>query len=299
MDRWDEDAPSFEEAGNPVSGVYSGRMVDAARIFCWAWDARPFPAFPQLDDLWADGANWLTGHWLNGRLSGVDLGALVDTVLDDHGLQPADTALVDGTLDGYLVTDIGTARDALEPLARAFALRVTEKDGALCFAGPGIGGDPVDPGELVCDDEPLLTGTRTAEHDLPTEVTLGFADLMRDYQSVTARAAIYDAGAERQQALGLPAVLDAELGTSLADDLAARPMDLARTSALCAAAHRSAGGPGFAHQPARLSGRSRIHGHRGRRRHRAHDDGRTAPAGSADAVAGVAAPVASFRIAGI
>ena len=39
-------APSFEAAHNPLSPVYGGRMVDASRCYVWAWDARPFPAFP-------------------------------------------------------------------------------------------------------------------------------------------------------------------------------------------------------------------------------------------------------------
>ncbi len=44
-------------------------MVDPERIYAWTWDARPYPAFPQNTALWADGANWRTGHWLNGRLA--------------------------------------------------------------------------------------------------------------------------------------------------------------------------------------------------------------------------------------
>ena len=31
------------------------------------WDARPYPAFPARSDVWADGASWRRGHWLNGR----------------------------------------------------------------------------------------------------------------------------------------------------------------------------------------------------------------------------------------
>src|SRR5690606_12040800 len=39
---------------NPESGVYSGRMVDAGRIYPWAWDARPYPAFPANLEAWSD-----------------------------------------------------------------------------------------------------------------------------------------------------------------------------------------------------------------------------------------------------
>ena len=42
---------------NPVSGVYGGADDRARpRPHAWAWDARPFPAFPTLADVWTDGA---------------------------------------------------------------------------------------------------------------------------------------------------------------------------------------------------------------------------------------------------
>ena len=37
---------------NPVSPVYGAPMVDFARSLAWAWDARPFPAFPADGTLW-------------------------------------------------------------------------------------------------------------------------------------------------------------------------------------------------------------------------------------------------------
>ncbi len=38
-------------------------------VFCsvWNWDARPFPAFPRLANIWGDAGNWQTGNWLGGK----------------------------------------------------------------------------------------------------------------------------------------------------------------------------------------------------------------------------------------
>ncbi len=47
-------------------------MVDPAHLTLWAWDARPFPYFPDLTDVWSDGANWERGHWLNGTAGAGD-----------------------------------------------------------------------------------------------------------------------------------------------------------------------------------------------------------------------------------
>ena len=69
---FDVDHPEFD-GSNPVSPIYGGPMVDPAHLHLWAWDARPYPYFPECTDVWSDGANWERGHWLNGRLGSVTL----------------------------------------------------------------------------------------------------------------------------------------------------------------------------------------------------------------------------------
>ncbi|MDP3492276.1 MAG: glycoside hydrolase TIM-barrel-like domain-containing protein [Hyphomonadaceae bacterium] len=64
---------------NPVSSVYGEPMTPDDGAALWAWDARPFPAFPARDDAWGDAGNWRLGHWLNGR---VGLALLSDVVAD-------------------------------------------------------------------------------------------------------------------------------------------------------------------------------------------------------------------------
>ncbi|MCC7272510.1 MAG: glycoside hydrolase TIM-barrel-like domain-containing protein, partial [Alphaproteobacteria bacterium] len=71
---------------NPVSTVYGGRMLAPDAIHVWTWDARPYPAFPAATDVWADGANWETGHWLTGRLGATPMRELVAAILADAGI---------------------------------------------------------------------------------------------------------------------------------------------------------------------------------------------------------------------
>ncbi len=72
---WTPGMPGFSDAGNPVSPVYGGRMVDAGRIHVYTWDARFYPGFPELIDVWGDGGLWTYGHWLTGRLTAAGAGA--------------------------------------------------------------------------------------------------------------------------------------------------------------------------------------------------------------------------------
>ena len=73
---------------NPASSVYGGPMLEMGEMAVWTWDGRPYPFFPALDAVWADGANWRLGHWLSGRLGAVSLPVLVRHLCARAGLGP-------------------------------------------------------------------------------------------------------------------------------------------------------------------------------------------------------------------
>lgn len=84
---------AYAQAGqlNPLSPVYDGPMIDASGLHVWTWDARPYPTFPSALDVWSDGVDWETGHWLNGRLGTSQLDGLLSAILSDCGITDADT----------------------------------------------------------------------------------------------------------------------------------------------------------------------------------------------------------------
>ncbi len=124
-----------EPANNPMSGVYSGRMITTAETAAWTWDARPYPAFPARSDVWTDADNWRLGHWLNGRLGSVSLGSLVRELCRRAGL-PDDqidaTALAD-IVHGYLISALESPRASIAPLARQFGFDAVESEGVIRF----------------------------------------------------------------------------------------------------------------------------------------------------------------------
>ncbi|MCB1541225.1 MAG: glycoside hydrolase/phage tail family protein [Rhodoblastus sp.] len=187
--RFDPALPGFDPACNPQSPVYGGRMVEAARIHIWAWDARPFPAFPDVGLLWADAPNWETGHWLNGRLEGAPLDALVSELaalaIDDAALAPRPD--VRGFVDGYVLDRAMSARAAIEPLAGAFAFDPVVSGGAIRFLRRAREPSCVlDENDLVPDREgALIRVTRAQESELPHELALTFGDADNDYEVAT------------------------------------------------------------------------------------------------------------------
>ncbi len=136
LGRFDPAAPGFEDADNPVSPVYGGRMVDPASAFVWCWDARPYPAFSDITAIWADTANWRLGHWINGRIEGCDLDRLIARILGDFGFEAQVSVEAAVFLDGYVVDRPMTARAALETLAQVYGLAVSATGGTLTLRAP-------------------------------------------------------------------------------------------------------------------------------------------------------------------
>lgn len=209
----------FDATRNPIHPVSGIRMVDPARIFVWNWDTRPFPAFPDLSGIWADGANFETGHWLNGRLEGTPVDRLVTKLLADFGLPAADRVAVDGFVDGYVLDRPLSARQALEPLAQSFGFDAVMSAGALRFEGRGgkvsrlLG-----PDDLVPDrDGESFTLRRSQETELPLELRLGFSDSEADYRNAAARSRRLAGAARREVAVETAIVTRSAEGRRLAD----------------------------------------------------------------------------------
>ncbi|MBL8895172.1 MAG: glycoside hydrolase TIM-barrel-like domain-containing protein, partial [Rhizobiales bacterium] len=120
-------------AHNPVSPIYDGPMVDAAGIHLWAWDARPYPAFPALAEVWADGGSHALGHWLNGRIGNVTLDRLIAAICETYGFSQHAEERIDAVIAGYALDRIMAARDALEPLSQAFAFDAIEAGDVVKF----------------------------------------------------------------------------------------------------------------------------------------------------------------------
>ncbi|HEX8665731.1 MAG TPA: glycoside hydrolase/phage tail family protein, partial [Beijerinckiaceae bacterium] len=208
LSRFDPALPGHPAGANPVSPVYGGPMVDPARVFVWAWDARPFPAFPDFDTVWADAANWQAGHWITGRLEGMPVDRFIAAVLSDFGLEPAAELAVDGFLDGYVVDRPMSAREALEPLARLFGIDAVARAGDLAFRGRGLrAATALAADDLVKPDRnPALRLVRAQETELPRQVEIGFTDGEGDYR----RAAVASrrlTGASRREARADAAVV--------------------------------------------------------------------------------------------
>jgi GTA TIM-barrel-like domain/Putative phage tail protein/Terminase large subunit, T4likevirus-type, N-terminal len=170
---------------NPVSEVYGGPMVDPARMFVWAWDARPYPFFPANSEVWSDGANYATGHWLTGRVSARALAGVVEEICAGAGVNDVDTGGLYGVVRGYSVDGGLDPRQVLQPLLLAQGVDAIERDGRLVFRNRDgrvsrtIDQDGLARGEGVA----LVTRTRAPEAETSGRVRLNFIEADGDYEA--------------------------------------------------------------------------------------------------------------------
>jgi hypothetical protein len=172
-----------DAANNPPSDRYDGRMVDMSRMFVWAWDARPWPDFPMRLDTWIDGTNYNRGHWLNGRINRPGLDAVIAELCERANLVDVAVGDVHAAATGYLVGEIETPRQSIQPLLLAHALEVCPGGDRLIFRTRGSQRRAeVKRESLVAKStEERLEFVRDAPADAPGTVSFSFIRSDDDY----------------------------------------------------------------------------------------------------------------------
>ena len=183
-----------DASNNPVSDVYGGPMLDLDRCYVWAWDARPWPDYPNRVETWLDGANYPRGHWLNARVSLPNLAEVVAEICDRASMPQVDVSDLQGSVTGYLVSDVESARQSLQPLMLAHAFDSFSRDGALAFASRhGRIETLLSPDDLVvADGEATLEMTRGAASESTGRVILSYIRADADYQAGAAESVAAD-----------------------------------------------------------------------------------------------------------
>ena len=211
---------------NPVSPAYGGYMIDVGRTAIWAWDARPFPAFPRDIALWADGLNWRFGHWISGRMGTAPVDALIRQMAIDHGVTDLVVPALHPAVDGYVLDRPTSLRDAVDPVLSAFGLmavddvervRIAPRRGQLGRRTFAID-DLVDTGA----DE-ALTRRRKDESGLPLVIRVSHRDTDQDARpGLAAASRTASLATDRIREIRTAAFVDAARARSQADVLLQR-----------------------------------------------------------------------------
>ncbi|MFN3972803.1 MAG: glycoside hydrolase TIM-barrel-like domain-containing protein [Gemmobacter sp.] len=181
-----------DPANNPISSIYGGRMVHVPECAAWTWDARPYPFFPELTDVWTDGPNWRLGHWLTGRLGAVSLAALVRHLCLRAGMPEAliDVSGLWGAVEGYAITALEAPRSSISTLARHFGFDAIETEGMIRFVMRGRASVlALAHDDLVASREgEALELVRAQETELPQALKWQVARADEDYDAALVEA---------------------------------------------------------------------------------------------------------------
>ncbi len=208
-----------DQANNPVSEVYGGRMVNMARAFVWAWDARPWPDFPVRLTTWVDGENYERGHWLNGRTSLAGLAEVVAEISQRSGLAALDVAGLHGGLVGYTISAVETGRQSLQPLMLAHAFDSRAEGDRLAFRSRGGAVAAVVNLEdcVVAGKDAVLRRSRSPLLYAPARVALEFARSDQDYAVGAVEAVAPDEAETHAAQSSLPIVMSEAAARGIVD----------------------------------------------------------------------------------
>jgi len=213
-----------DNANNPASDVYAGRMIDMSRAHVWCWDARSFPDFPARASVWSDAPNWRLGHWLNGRIGLVPLADLVSDLCTYGGVSAIDVSGLFGLVTGFVIERTMSVREALDALMLVYQFDAFESEGLIKFVHRG--GAPrlsLTEEDLVLEDarEPKagFSLTRAQETDLPLASRLTYIDATADYRQSAIESRRLTGNSERSAVSSVPIVMEQGFAQGVSDML--------------------------------------------------------------------------------
>jgi hypothetical protein len=170
-------------------------MLDTDRMHAKGWDPRPYPYWPGNQAMWSDGAAYATGAWLNGRATNSSLASVVAEICDRSGVAHYDVTELFGIVRGYVVSDSGTGRAALQPLMLAYGFDAIERNGVLVFRNRrAAAGHLLNADTLALDPErdQALGLTRAAAAEIAGRVQLSYVTAEGHYDAIAAEAIMPD-----------------------------------------------------------------------------------------------------------
>ncbi|HPE46906.1 MAG TPA: glycoside hydrolase/phage tail family protein [Hyphomonas sp.] len=190
-------------------------LVEAALV--WAWDGRPFPAWPLREDVWGDGANWARGHWLNGRAGLAPLADVVGDICARGGVADVDASALDGVVQGFQLNGVCSVRAALEPLKAAFGFEAVERNGGIVFRMEGDGALHSLAGTALGEDG--LVRTRQLLDKAPQRLRVTHVDAGADFGLAIAEARTAEGDVRLVADFTLPLALSAAEAEAVAGRL--------------------------------------------------------------------------------
>ncbi len=192
------------------------------QMFIWTWDARPYPYWPDLTNVWSDGYAWKTGHWVQGKLGISSLAAIIQDLCLRSGMDIIDIDVSDlnRQVEGFIINGQQTLRDAVESLQIGYFFDSVESGGVFKFVprgGQSIMNIPE--GDIVPYDNSQFSITRAQEIELPKRVNVVYLSRLANYHSLTQYSQRETTSSREVMTVNMPVVMSDQIARNIADSL--------------------------------------------------------------------------------
>lgn len=191
------------------------------RTFLWTWDARPYPYWPDLLSVWADGRVWKTGHWVQGKFGLSALAAIVADLCQRAGLNlgEVDVNRLEDQVEGFVISQTASARSLIEQLMAAYFFDAAETDGTLKFIPRGNASVlTIDAGDVLPNEEGgSVHVVRAQELDLPQRVEVSYINRLSNYQPGNQYSERMSTLSQDSDVIDLPVVMSDQKARVIAD----------------------------------------------------------------------------------
>lgn len=197
------------------------------RQFVWTWDARPYPYWPDLTQVWADGVAWKTGHWVQGKLGITSLAAIIKDICLRCGLSAGeiDVSQLSEQVEGYVIAGQQSGRDSIAQLEQGYFFDAVEAASSLTFmpksltVALSISESDLAVGEDDQDKGHAFHMQRMQEVELPKRINVTYFNRTAGYLPATQYAQREHTQARDNEVVELPLVLSDQNARIIADIL--------------------------------------------------------------------------------
>jgi hypothetical protein len=194
------------------------------RKFIWCWDSRPYPFWPDLDNIWKDGDSWSRGHWLNGKIGNSSLAAILLYFCKIIGIAEDKIHLIGikDTIDGIFIKQDSSAANIINILQQIYHFDVLEYNNNIYFVKHGSGKlKEIDLKNLISQSRKnrhFLKMDKVSKNIIPNKVEITYYDVCKKYSPELYKS-INNKGLTKNISLAIALICSGKKAKILADNI--------------------------------------------------------------------------------
>lgn len=191
--------------------------------FLWCWDARPYPYWPDMREVWSDFGSWAKGHWVQGKLHYSNITEILSDISIRAGLarEKINFSRLNENVYGLLLDSQTSAKSIISTLQQVYNFDIVEQDSQLVFTVPNMhDAINITVEEMASDGktgEPAIK--RLQEFDLPYKIDISYVDYTMEYRTYNQYASRMHTKSRYTLAIDLPIVMDASTARTVAETM--------------------------------------------------------------------------------